>query len=148
MTRYSIRLGFLFATLAMLPALGSCSDDPADEGDPAEAVVAMRLTVGAQIITINDGNVTGGPIVIPIGNTPITAVFLDVSNGVVSGLDAEFRLEVASDNSNIATFSRTTAFAGNLAGVAAGQTTLSFSLFHVEENHSDFGPFPVQTTVQ
>jgi hypothetical protein len=109
----------------------------------------MRLTVGAQVITIDDsGGVTGGPIVIPIGNTPISAVFLDENDDVVPGLNAEFRLEVESNNANVATFSRTAAFTGNLVGVAAGQTVLRFALFHVAENHEDFGFFDVSTTVQ
>ena len=137
------------ALLAIVPFALACNDDPADEGDPAEAVVAMRLTVGGQTITISEtGAVTGGPIVIPRANTAIAAVFLDAANAVVSGLDAEFRLEVTSDNASIATFARISAFAGTLTGVAAGQTTLRFALFHVAENHEDFGFYPVPTTVQ
>jgi hypothetical protein len=138
-----------FAALAVLPFAFACNDDPADEGDPAEAVVAMRLTVGSQTITINEtGAVTGGPIVLPRGNTNIAAVFLDAANATVSGLDAEFRLEVTTDNASIAAFSRTSSFAGTLVGAAAGQTVLRFALFHVEENHEDFGFYPVPVTVQ
>jgi len=137
------------ALIAALPFGFACSDDPVDEGDPAEAVVTMRLTVGTQTLTINEsGTVTGGPLVLPRGNTVVTAVFLDDANAVVGGLDTEFRLEVRSDNANVATFTRTSAFVGTLVGVAAGQTTLRFALFHVAENHEDFGFFPVPTTVQ
>jgi len=136
-------------SLIALTALAACDDSPTDEGDPAESVVAMRLTVGTQTITINEsGTVTGGPIVLPRGNTVISAVFLDAGNAIVAGLDAEFRLEVTTDNAGIATFTRLGTFNGTLTGVAVGQTTLRFALFHVEEDHEDFGFFGVPTTVQ
>jgi len=135
--------------LITLVAAAACDDDPADEGDPAEAVVAMRLTVGSQTITVDEfGAVTGGPIAVPVGTTTVTAAFLDANNQVVTGLDAEFRIDVISNNTNIATFTRTGTFTGNLIGVAAGQTSMEFALFHIEEDHEDFGYHDVPVTVQ
>jgi hypothetical protein len=137
-----------FALVALVAA-AACDDDPVEEGDPAEAVVAMRLTVGSQIITVDEfGAVTGGPIVIAVGNTTITAVFLDDAGQVVPGLNAEFRLDVISNNSTVATFTSTGAFTGNLVGVAAGQTVMEFALFHIEEDHEDFGYHDVSVTVE
>jgi hypothetical protein len=138
----------LWAALPLILAFAACGDDPvAQEEDPADAVVAMRLVVGSQTITVSDnGTVTGGPIVLPRGNTTITASFLDDANAVVTGLD-EFRLEVTTDNAAVASFTRTSAFVGNLVGSAAGQTILRFSLWHIAEGHNDFGPLPVSTTV-
>jgi hypothetical protein len=142
-------LASVLAVFTLGAAATACDDDPLiEDPDPAEAVVAIRLTVGAQTITINDlGTVTGGPIVLPRAATTVTAVFLDEDDAIVAGLDAEFRLEVTIANGSLVTFSRTAAFSGTLTGVAAGQTTLEFALFHIEENHEDFGFFPVPTTV-
>jgi hypothetical protein len=139
----------VLALFALSSAATACGDDPViEEPDPAEEVVAMRLTIGSQTITINElGTVTGGPILLPRANTTVTAVFLDEDDSIVTGLDAEFRLEVTIGNTTLATFTRTGAFSGTLAGVAAGQTTIEFALFHVAENHEDFGFFPVPTTV-
>jgi hypothetical protein len=140
---------FAIALPLLMLVAAACGDDPVAEEDPAEAVVAMRLTIGTQTITVSDnGTVTGGPIMIPVGNTAITAAFLDDANQVVTGLDAEFRLDVTTNNANVATFTATSAFAGNLTGVAAGQTILEFALFHIEENHEDFGYHDVPVTVQ
>ena len=135
-----------FAMFTLL-AVAACDDDPVEPEDPADAVVTMRLTVGTQAINITDGNVTGGPINLSVGNMAITATFLDDAGAQVTGLD-DFELRVTSDNATVASFNRTGAFAGNLVGAAAGQTILRFSLFHLEEQHDDFGPFPVSVTVQ
>ena len=144
------RFTSVLSRLALISLVAvSCDDDPADEGDPAEAVVAMRLTVGTQTITVDGfGNVSGGPITIPVGTTPITGAFLDAAGQVVTGLDAEFRLDVITNDANVATFAATGTFAGNLLGVAAGQTTLRFALYHIEEDHEDFGYHNVLVIVQ
>ncbi|MCI0436606.1 MAG: hypothetical protein L0271_23655 [Gemmatimonadetes bacterium] len=147
-TLHRISRSHILAVLPLVLAFAACSDDPMEEEeDPAEAVVAMRLVVGNQTITVADnGTVTGGPINLTQGNTAVTASFLDAANAVVGGLD-DFRLEVTSDNAAVASFARTGAFTGNLVGAAAGQTTLRFSLFHIQEQHDDFGPLPVPTVV-
>jgi len=138
----------LLAILALgLPA-ASCDDETAPEEEPE--VATMRLIVGAQTVNVaDDGTVTGGPIIIPVGNTAISAAFLRADGTAEPLVTADvFRLDVASDNAGIASFTRGGSFNGNLVGAAAGSTILRFSLFHLEEQHEDFGPFPVAVTVQ
>ena len=134
--------------LAILPVLAACNDDPAEPGE--ELPAAMRLTVGSQIVTVDDaGNVTGGPITIPVGTTSITAVFLDADLQPADFVSAtEFELRVTPASTAIVTFARASAFAGSLTGVSTGSTTIEFALFHLEEQHDDFGPFNVPLTVQ
>jgi hypothetical protein len=138
-------------TTVLLSALAfnACDDDPVEVVEEPE-IAALRLTVGSQVVTVDDsGNVTGGPILIAVGNTSIAAAALDENGDVMADVTAaEFRLDVVSANAGVVTFSRTGAFAGTLAGVAAGQTSIDVSIFHLEEMHEDFGEFPVSVTVQ
>ena len=133
--------------LALGIALGGCEDDPVVP-DPEPEVATMRLTIGAQTIDIDDtGVVTGGPIAMS-ANTAISVQWLK-ANGTPETIvtAAEFQLDVTTDNASVVTFSRSTAFTGNLVKAAAGSTILRFSLFHIIEGHPDFGPFPVNVTV-
>jgi hypothetical protein len=130
-------------------ALASCDGSTEPEEEEPE-VATMRLTINAQTVDIaENGSVSGGPIVVPVGNTAISAAFLRADGSADPVVTADvFRLDVDSDNAGIASFSRSGAFNGNLVGTAAGSTILRFSLFHIEEGHEDFGPFPVAVTVQ
>jgi hypothetical protein len=134
--------------LLLAPLVGACSDDPI-EPDPADLVVAIRLTIGTQTITINQaGTITGGPVTTTTAATSITGAFLDVAGQPVAVPTAEFELRVIPDNSGRLTFTRNSAFAGNLTRVATGAASLSVSLYHTGEGHDDFGPFTVPVTVQ
>jgi hypothetical protein len=138
----------LLAILAFgLPA-ASCGSSTEPEEEPEVAI--MRLTVGAQTVDVaEDGAVSGGPIVIAQGNTAISAAFLRADGTADPLVTADvFRLDAESDNAGIASFVRGGSFNGSLVGAAAGSTILRFSLFHLEEQHEDFGPFPVAVTVQ
>jgi hypothetical protein len=141
------RLSFI-TLFAAATAFVACGDSTAPD-DHEELPHELRLTIGSQVITINDsGVVTGGPIMIPVGSTTITAVFLDDEDAVMDLSADEYELRVVSDNTAVASFNRTSAFAGTLVGGTAGQTILAFSLFHIEEQHEDFGPFDVTVVVE
>jgi hypothetical protein len=136
------------AVLALVTTLAACSKD--EEPDDEPDIGSMRLAVGTQTITVTSGGVvTGGPIVIPVGSTPISATFL-LPNGQVETkvTDATFRLDVTTDAAGTASFTRAGNFNGSLVGGTAGSTVLRFALFHLAEQHNDFGPFPVPVTVQ
>jgi hypothetical protein len=142
--RRSLRAAFLFA---IVPAIAACDDDPIEpeEDLPAE----MRLTVGSQTVTVTDaGTVTGGPIALGVGAATLTAVFLDADGQVMNIPSDELELRVVPANSGIVTFIRSSAFAGTLTGITVGSTSISVSLYHFEEEHNDFGEFPVPVTVQ
>lgn len=137
-------------TLMLGLTVASCGSDPMAEEEDEPEVATMRLTVGSQSIDVaDDGTVTGGPISIPVGSTTVSAQFL-LANGQPEPLVTAdvFQLNVDSDDASVASFSRGGAFNGTLVGAAAGNTILRFSLFHIEEGHEDFGPFPVPVQVQ
>jgi hypothetical protein len=133
------------ALIAAAAAL-ACDETTPPEQEPE--VATMRLTVGSATIDVEeDGTVTGGPITIS-GNTSISAAWLKAdgtAEDLVTGADFELTVEIA--NEAFVTFTRTGPFAGTLNRVAAGTTTATLALLHIEEQHEDFGPFPVSIVV-
>lgn len=151
-TPAALRRGPLALAIAATFAVGACDSDSTgpDDHDHAEEVASIRLTVGSQTITIaENGAVTGGPVILTAGGaTAISAEFLADDGDEVDVHDDDFRLDIEPSNTGVVAFARTGAFAGTLSGVAAGQTQVAVSLFHLEENHPDFGPFDVSVSVQ
>ena len=139
----------LTVTLMSLIAIPACKSSPTSVEDEA-SVSSVRLTVGSQTITIsNTGTVTGGSITITRPTAaPISAVFLNAAGSpdpVAHG--GNFQLNATPADTSVLTFTRGSAFAGTLTGVAAGSTNLNVSLFHVTGGDNDFGPFPVPVVV-
>lgn len=137
---------FLGVTIAAL-TFGTTGCDDGHDHEHLE-VEFMRLTIGAQTITVNArGEISGGTVTIPAGvATTVTAVFLDDDMQPDDHVEAdEFQLSVT-PNAGI-TFTRTGAFSGTLLGTTAGSIVVRFGLLHVEEDHHDFGPFQVPVTV-
>jgi len=150
MIRKSPGLFVRFAVLVLaMGAVTACSDTVEPEEEPE--VATMRLIFGNQTVNVNaaTGAVTGGPVVIPVGNTTVRAEFF-LSNGQPEPLVTAslFRLDVSPANTALVTFARTGAFSGTLSGLVSGQSTaVTFELFHLEENHGEFD-WPVTVTVQ
>lgn len=135
------------AALALLvPALAACDDDGTEPNDHADDVAIIRLAVGTQTFNIMQSGAQGG-LTIPVGSTPVTATFLAANNDVLT-IGSNFRLDVDSQNSSRVTFTRTGSFSGTLTGVAAGTAVVNVCLRHIADNHCDFGPHPINVTVQ
>jgi hypothetical protein len=134
------------APLALGVALmgGSCPEEAEQEPE----VAIMRLAVGGQTVDVaDDGTVTGGPITLN-GTETITATFLKADGTAETLVTAdEFELQVTPSSAAL-TFTRTSAFAGSLTAVTAGSAQIEVALFHLVEQHEDFGPFNVPVTVQ
>lgn len=138
-----VRRAALVAVAAF--ALGACSEN--DHDHEAE-VDFMRVTVGAQEVMVNStGAVTGGPIRITSGAaTNVTVAFLDAAMADALAEHADdYQVNITAPAGM--TFSRTGPFTGTLTGTVTGTVNVSFTLFHIEETHEDFGPFPVPVTV-
>ena len=131
------------ATLAL--GLSACSDD--DHGHEVE-VDFMRITVGAQEVTVNStGAVTGGTLSLSQNvATDVSVEFLDAAMADALEEHADDFQVTITPGAGI-TFARTGPFAGTLTGTSVGVVSVSFSLLHIEEAHEDFGPFPVNITV-
>jgi hypothetical protein len=144
--RFPFTTPLLVAALA-LPFIAACDEDPVEPDEHAEELAEVRLTVGSQTLTINEGGAQGD-LTIPNGPSSVTATFLAGDGDAVTLDGEEFEIRLNTQNAAIVTFTRTGPFAGTLTGVADGSAVVAVSVFHKEEGHDDFGPFNVNVTVQ
>lgn len=144
-----ISIGFSRRVVAavLLSAFATACKESTDPGEEEPEVASVRLTVGTSTVTVaENGAVTGGPLRLTTADQGLTATFLKADGSVESLVtSAEFRLDVTGGTG--VTFTRTGAFAGNIRGTAGTNTSVNVSLFHLIENHADFGPFPVAVQV-
>lgn len=142
------------AAAAALALVAACNDSTGPEEDHADEVSAIRLSIApsaggtALTYTITPAGVTPSPLVVPTGTSTVTATFLADDGDVVPAAElADFRFDFSSQTG--LTFTRTGAFAGTLAATAAAGTVVpaTMCLFHLEEDHCDFGPFTQQVTI-
>jgi hypothetical protein len=137
--RSTFRVPFALLTLAGVLALPACDDDP-EEVEQEPDVAFLELTFGGQTIRIDEnGDVTGGTLTFPVGQTTVVARWLKADGSVEPLADEdEFELRIVPSNATIATFTNLGGFDGRITGVVAGQTLTGFQLFHIEEQHEDF----------
>jgi hypothetical protein len=131
------------AVVALSLGVAGCKDEDAHEVE----VDFMRISAGAQQIMVNSTGAVTGNITINAGvATAVTVQFLDaaMADALTEHAD-EFQVNVTPAAG--VTFTRTGPFSGTLTGTSAGVRSVSFSLLHIEEDHEDFGPFPVNITV-
>ena len=128
-----------------LSACGNVPVEPHDEELPQE----MQLNLGGTLVTVSDnGSYTPNPLILPVGAYEVSVVFRDDQGEVMEIGDDEYRLDISSDDNSVLTYSSSSAFTGTLTASAAGGTAIRPQLFHIQEGHADFGPFPVAVTVQ
>jgi hypothetical protein len=144
MQTFSTARRYAALTVAALSlGLAACSEEDAHEVE----VDFMRITTSGSQIMVNSSGAPSGTITLLQGQpNNLTVEFLDANmeNALTDHAD-EFQVQVT-PNAGI-TFTRTGPFTGTLTGTAAGVVSVSFALLHIEENHEDFGPFPVNITV-
>lgn len=134
----------LAALAAAALAITACSSS--EEAHEVE-VDFMRITVGTSTATVNSTGAVTGTLSIPQGAaTAVSVEFLDAAMADALAEHADDFQVTVTPAAGI-TFARTGPFAGTLTGSAAGTVAVSFALLHIEENHEDFGPFPVNITV-
>lgn len=138
----------LFAAVIAALALAACSDST-DPGDPEPEVAEMVVTIDGTAYTAGASGF--GAQIASVGGdaVAVSAAFLnDEGDPDPAVTGADFQLSVAgnADGGPLpagVTFTRTGAFTGTLT-VPEGETaTIFLGLFHVEEEHDDFGPFPL-----
>jgi hypothetical protein len=142
-SRFAARI--LAAALA-IPFVAACDEDPIEPDEHAE-VAEMRLTVGSQTVIFTEGGAQSG-LTIPNGNATVTATFFDEDGDAIALHDDEFEVRIVPPNTNVVTFTRTGAFTGTLNGVADGTAVVEVGIWHLDENHYDFGDFDLNVTVQ
>jgi hypothetical protein len=137
------------AILALVVLAGSgCSESIRDDDEDEPQVASMRLTFnGTTTVTLTGAGGTQS-VTLPQGPNTVTAVFLRQDGSpdpvAVSGV---FRLEVTAVGPITFTRSGTNFFAGTLTiGAPLNSVGVQFSLYHIADDHHDFGPFTVNVT--
>ncbi len=126
------------AALALVGFASACNDSTTPEPEPD--VASVRVTVGAQVVTISETGQQTGTLTIGQGTTPVAVAWLRADGSpdpVVNSEDFEVRL-VAQGSTGIS-FTPGGPFAGTLNATSAGQKVVQVQLYHLEEAHDEFG---------
>lgn len=136
------------AVAALVSSITACDGDSTGSEEEPD-IGSVRVTVGAQTVTITNNGTQTGTLTVPQGNSTVTVAWLR-PNGSVESLvtsdEFDVRMTAAAGTTGI-TFTPNSAFGGTLNATSAGQKVLRLSLFHLEEQHEDFGPLNLTLTV-
>lgn len=149
--RYTVLAAALAATM-----LGACSDNsgPDDHEEPEVTAMVVEVDGVEHTVTLAGGGFTPATATLDGTTAALVATFLNAEGELDPAVlehAEDFELSVAGSASGGAlpagvTFTRTEPFEGTLT-VPAGETvTVFFGLYHIEEEHDDFGPYPLQIT--
>ena len=152
LTRRAARMLVGLATLSVAVA---CNDSTGPDDDHAEEVAEIRLVVTPPAGTATtyaiaaNGAMTPTPIALRVGTSTVTAqVFDEDGVNITSELGDDFQVRLYNLTGNL-TFARTNAFSGTITAPAGsvGAQEMDVDLFHLEEEHADFGEFTVDVVV-
>lgn len=133
-TTNKIRRAAALAALLVLP-LAACGKD-ATGGDHAQ-VAAVRLTVGAQSVTVSAQGVQTGSLAVPEGASNVTVTWLDAGGGAIASFEQEVELQAAAAAGTTGlTFITSSLTEGVLTATSTGQKSLRVVLAH--DDHADF----------
>ncbi len=143
-----------FMTLAAL-VLAACSETTEPEEEEHAEPEGVELVMDGGVIASYDGDTQSwtGAMEVDVGDeTPrITVRFVDHDGDPVE-LEEELYLEVEVEDESIAEFGQATPgeFGGQLQGVSAGETGVTFMLMHGEvgSGHADFVTRPAPARVR
>jgi hypothetical protein len=135
----------LLAVAALVFAVSCDSSTEPEEEEPK--VTQIRLTFGTQApvtYSLASGEVRN--VHIPAGATTVTAQWLKADGTTETiATTTDFTLKVVVTGSGLAwTQASSNTFTGTLTATGTvTNATVTFALFHVAEQHEDFGPVPV-----
>lgn len=136
--------------LASALALGACDAGQTDPVNQEPEIAAMTIQVNGGVPFTADANGFNlQTLTLDNGTFTINSAEFRRANGEVEeSIDVEdFRLAVAGDAGGGplplgVTFTRSGPFSGSVSGIEEGQSLPVFiSLYHIEPEHDDFGPF-------
>lgn len=130
-----IRRGAALAALLALP-LTACGDDSTSpqHAEPA----GVRLTVGAQSVSVNLQGTQTGTLTVPQGANTVTVTWLDAGGSAIAEFEQAVTLQIlAGTGTTGVTFTASSVTDGVLTATTTGQKTLRVILAHGD--HADFG---------
>lgn len=144
-----LRIARLSALVLALAVTAACGNDELPEPEPEIAEVVFRID-GAVAFTVNGaGVVTSGSTAIPLGVHQLRAAAFDEDGNPVDEV-ADGIFELRGTNVNPATLEFTKGnglLTGSLNAKQGGSASVRLELWHLEEDHEDWGPFTVQFIV-
>jgi hypothetical protein len=123
----------LFAVLAL--SLAACDPESPTNNDHPD-VAAVRLTVGAQSVTVNDAGAQTGTLTVPVGQTAVTVTWLDSGGAAASFTQVVTMQIVAVGAGTGVSFASSGTVGGLLTTTSAGAKTVTVRLIHGD--HPDF----------
>jgi hypothetical protein len=140
------------AALALLAVVVSCGDSTS-VGDDSPNVASIRITIASRLLTVNSlGNVTGGPAILRAFSTSNVTATFHQADGVLDPrvTAASFQLNLEIIGPAPLTFQRSTTnpFAGTLTATGVAENVrMRVSLFDVEHQVTEFGPFEISAVI-
>jgi hypothetical protein len=139
------RAARILAGIALMAASTAACDRSPTRSDHAD-VAAVRLTVGAQVVTVTSTGAQTGALALPVGTHAVAVAWLDASGGVVTDLGSGKSLMVVPGAGiTDVSFAASGNFAGQMTLAGSGARTVVVRLMH--GNHADFSQ-TVAFTVQ
>ena len=145
-----------FRALLLSPIVAACTEAVVPGGDvpPESESPAMRMEAtidGRRVDASADAGFELGRVEVNKGGIQLSATFLGSSGDAHAPVanSSKFRLDVLGSPAGAplpqrVEFTRYDQFSGALYWIAPGQTVeLWLGLYHVSEDHYDFGPFPI-----
>lgn len=126
------------ATVALVGFTAACNGST--DAEPEPDIATVRITVGAQTVSISETGQQSGTLTIAQGSTPVTVAWLSPGGSVDPVVNSEeFEVRMIAQGSTGITFTPAGPFAGTLNATSAGQKVVQVQLYHLEEAHDEFG---------
>lgn len=144
-----IRAIRLTALALALTGTAACGDNELPDPEPEIAEVVFSIDGVAAFTVSSAGAVTSGSTAIPVGVHQLRAAAFDEDGNAVDEVaDGIFELRGANVNPATLEFTKGNALlTGSLNAKQGGSASVRLELWHLEEDHEDWGPFTVQFIV-
>lgn len=125
----------LAAALAL--SLGACDGDSTGSGGSHPDVSAVRLTLGAQSVTVTEAGVQSGSLNLPAGDNAVTVAWLNSSGAVIPSFSQVVTLQIVPVGTGTGvSFEAAGTSGGRLTSTTPGAKTVTVRLLHGD--HADF----------
>lgn len=127
------RAPVMFAALAL--SLGACDPETPTRNDHPD-IAAVRLTAGAQSVTVTESGSQTGTLTVPVGQTAVTVTWLD-SSGASMTFDQVVTMQIVAVVAGTGVSFQPAGYTGGLLiATSPGQKAMTVRLIHGD--HPDF----------
>lgn len=125
----------LAAVLAL--SLGACEGNSTGSGGSHPDVSAVRITLGAQTVTVNEAGAQTGSLTLPAGDNAVAVAWLNASGAVIPSFSQVLTLQVVPVGTGTGvSFEAAGITGGRLTSTTPGAKTVTVRLLHGD--HADF----------